>query len=93
MEASTDFKITTLRRRTHYLIKKVEGDDSTNAKRFNNMEIEALQSGMVALAKESEFDELANILIEIITAVEVGTGDELASAVEKAHSVVDKYQI
>lgn len=93
MKASTEFKINTLRRRADYLIKKVEGDDSTNAKRFNNMEIDALQSGMTALEKEDQFDELVDVLIQMMTAVEMGTGDELAAAVEKVHNVVDKYQI
>lgn len=93
MEASTDFKITTLRRRTHYLLKKMEGDDSTNAKRFNGMEVEALQAGMVALEKEDNFDNVANALIQMTTAVEVGTSNEIAAAVKNAHDVVDKYKI
>lgn len=93
MEASTDFKITTLRRRAHYLIKKVESDDSANAKRFNTMEIEALQAGMVALEKEDDFDAVANALIQMLTALEVGTPDEMCAAVNNANNVVDKYKI
>lgn len=93
MEASTDFKITTLRRRCHYLIKKMEEDDSTNAKRFNGMEVEALQAGMTALEKEADFDALACCIIELLTAVEFGTIDDLCEAVNKASNVVDKYKI
>ena len=89
--ADRHFKMDTLRRRMHFLINKVENDDSTNAKRFNTMEIEALQSAISAMEKEDRHDVVADGLVKLVTPIETGTDEEFTKAVDNTHKVIDRY--
>jgi hypothetical protein len=87
-----EFKISTLRRRLHHLNQKLEGQDSTKSRRFNMMEAEALQAGIGALENASQLIEIKTTLINLLTALETGTDDELVAAVSHSHKVIDKYR-
>jgi len=90
-EEKIEFQIGTLRRRQDHLIGKIE--KSANARRFNLWEIEALKSAIPALQKTARFEEVAEILVSLVTSLETGSSDELAQVVDEAKDVIDKYNL
>jgi hypothetical protein len=91
-EADIEFKISTLRRRQHHLLGKLEGNDSSNARRFDQMEVEALAEGIKSMERLPEFGDVKQAFVKLLTAIETGGDEELVSAVSRSHEVIDKYR-
>lgn len=92
-ESELKFRINTLRRRLDFLIKKLETSDSANARRFNQMEIEALEEAINALENRADVEAVGGSLVSLVTALGVGDVHEIGQAISASQGIIDRYQL
>jgi tartrate dehydratase alpha subunit/fumarate hydratase class I-like protein len=83
-----DFNVSTLRRRLHFLVSKMEKDDSISSKKFNVMEVEALQEAIKAMEREDNSAAAIGMLARLLRAIDSCESGELSECLDQATAMV-----
>ena len=84
------YQTTTLERRRNHLAGRLHKPDSAHAKRFNRLEMEALDTAILCMQRE---EGLLAVVLDLVDSIASGDREEMLKAAEFAEDRLSVYEI